>query len=299
MDLSLINHRPETNNVVERHFRRFPVFSRKESLKAHPYKLHVQPGIEINLSLAGSAIYVIGERLYTTTPGQLLIFPGHIPHQVFVDKNGCYRRAVVCIDYPTIHREQDSYPFPLSSLDWFDNVSCYQFQLQAKPFTTIKKAAAQMHSELLEQKKGWQRMIIAELLSLTVTVERVVDEQLAAEHRLSQRHTSRDLTAQCCSFIESRLYDDLSLTSVAERFYVSPEHLTRTFKRDTGVAFYQYVLQERIQESKRIMRTNRDLSLTEIAYSLGFASSSHFSRTFKSITGLTPREYRLQSHSEP
>lgn len=298
LDLSVTHHRPDTNLIVEKHFRQFPIYLRKETIKAHRYNLHVQPGIEINISLAGTAVFVVGEQIYKTSPGQMLVFPGHIPHQVYVEKAASYRRAVICIDDPTLRQAKEAFPYAPSSSEWFDSVPCYQFQLQMKTFSAVKHTAMHMYNEWQEQKKGWQQMLIAELLGLIVTVGRMVDEQTASTYRLIPKYAnSRELAERCCGYIEAHLYDDLTLTSVAAHFHVSPEHLTRTFKRETGLAFYQYVLLQRIQESKRIMAASRDVSLTDIAYTLGFASSSHFSRTFKSVTNMTPREFRLQAHS--
>jgi AraC-like DNA-binding protein len=297
VDLNLINHVPVANRIVERHFREFPVYLRKESIRAHRYKLHVQPGIEFNLSLTGTATYVIGERIYRTAPGQLLVFPGCVPHQVFVDDNAAYRRAVICVDDATLLQGAAPYPGLPSALHWFDNDCCRQFQLQMNKFSVIKQIALLMHKERQEQKKGWQHMLLAQLLSLTVIVERMVEEQADACTRAAPRYATRELADRCCSYIEAHLYEDLSLNNVAPLFHVSPEHLTRTFKREKGVAFYQYVLLQRIQESKRLLLTGDDTSLTDIAYALGFASSSHFSRTFRSVTNQTPSEFRLRSHS--
>ncbi|MEF3301819.1 AraC family transcriptional regulator [Paenibacillus sp. GYB003] len=293
VDLRPMNYRPVPNRIVENHFRQFPVYLRNESIQAHWHSPHVQPGIEINVSLAGSAVFVVGERVIETAPGQLLVFPGRIPHQVFVEKSATYRRAVICIDDVSLQRLKESFPHSRPPMEWFGDVDCHRFQLQMKTFAAVKQAAMRMIAELQEQKRGWQQMVFAELLSLVVTVERLVDERTAAPGRLARRRASRELAERCCGHIESHLYEDLSLTSVAARFQVSPEHLTRTFKRETGVAFYQYVLLKRIQESKRLLRESANVSLTEIAYSLGFASSSHFSRTFKSVTRMTPSEYRL------
>lgn len=297
-DLSVITQRPETNRVVEKYFRLFPVYLRKESIRHHRYMLHVQPGIEFNLSLAGTASFVVGESVYKTTPGQLLVFPGDVPHQVFVEPTDHYRRAVICVNDVMLKQATAQFPDTLSPLHWFDSIPCHQFQLQMKTFAALRQTAMLMYQEQQEQKPGWQQMLVAQLMATIVTVGRLVDEQASPDiGRLPPRHVARELTDRCSAYIESHLYEDLSLTNVAHQFHVSPEHLTRTFKRETGVAFYQYVLLQRIEESKRLLLESADLSLTEIAYTLGFASSSHFTRTFRSVTNLTPREFRLQANS--
>ncbi|OGX68543.1 MAG: hypothetical protein A2189_07050 [Paenibacillus sp. RIFOXYA1_FULL_44_5] len=79
---------------------------------------------------------------------------------------------------------------------------------------------------------------------------------------------------------------------MAKRFAISEEHLTRSFTREMGISFYQYVLLQRIAEGKRLLLNAPDISLTEIALTIGFPSSSHFSRNFKTLTEETPSGYR-------
>ncbi|MEF3308273.1 AraC family transcriptional regulator [Paenibacillus sp. GYB004] len=296
LDRVLINQLPVSNPIVENNFRRFPIYLRNESLRYHRYKMHVQPGIEINLSLAGTAVYVVGSRIYKTSPGHILLFPGHVPHQVFVDNADKYKRVVLCIDDAMLQAMAGS-PAPAHSLEWFGSVPCHHIRLSMNMFALFKQIVQLMHTELMEQRRGWEQMMMAQLTSLSVMIGRMVDEQLAAYQQSRGPCLPEDLADRCCQYIESHLHEDLSLQSVAELFHVSPEHLTRTFKREKGVAFYQYVLLQRIQESKRLMLARSDISLTDIAYTLGFASSSHFSRIFKSVTAITPREFRHRSQS--
>lgn len=298
LDLDLLTHMPVGNPIVERHFRDFPVYLRKESIRSHRYKLHIQPGIEFNLSLTGTATYVIGDRICQTAPGHLLIFPGHVPHQVFVDEQSSYRRMVICVDDGLLQQQASSPALP-STAHWFKHDYFWQFQLQMNKFSALKQTALLMYKERQEQKKGWQQMLLAQMVTLMVTVERLMEEAEDAVVRTAPRAATRELADRCCTYIETHLYEDLTLNNVAQTFYVSPEHLTRTFKREKGVTFYQYVLLQRIQESKKLLLAGKGSSLTDIAYALGFASSSHFSRTFRSVTNQTPSEFRLQSSAQP
>ena len=64
------------------------------------------------------------------------------------------------------------------------------------------------------------------------------------------------------------------------------------FKADTGENLSDFIQKEKIDEAKRLLRYT-DKSLIAISSYLGFSSQSHFNRIFKSITGKTPKEYRL------
>ena len=68
-------------------------------------------------------------------------------------------------------------------------------------------------------------------------------------------------------------------------------HFTRIFKQCMNMTFYEYLNQKRISKEEELLSTTGE-SVTEIAMSSGFSSISAFNRTFKSIKGCSPSEYR-------
>ena len=65
----------------------------------------------------------------------------------------------------------------------------------------------------------------------------------------------------------------------------------RAFKQATGSSPHSYLVEARITRAKELL-CKSSVSITEVALRSGFASSSHFSVTFRRVTGLTPREFR-------
>ena len=74
---------------------------------------------------------------------------------------------------------------------------------------------------------------------------------------------------------------------------MSTHYFCHLFKQSTGIAPYQYVIQQRIAKAKRLLK-QQDLSLVDVALACGFVSQSAFNRTFKQHVGTTPRKYRLE-----
>lgn len=97
-------------------------------------------------------------------------------------------------------------------------------------------------------------------------------------------------------YIRNNLSSDLSLLELAELVHLSPRHFCRSFKEVAGIPPHQYILLLRIETAKELLRLNRQ-SITEIAYKLGFSSSSHFSDAFKKITGHSPKQFSLSCSS--
>ena len=82
-----------------------------------------------------------------------------------------------------------------------------------------------------------------------------------------------------------------SVPRLADRLGVSSRTLARRFKMATGLSISEYTLQRRLDEAQSLLRRT-NLSVTEIAFAVGLADPSHFTRVFKRLLGLTPTRYR-------
>jgi len=91
--------------------------------------------------------------------------------------------------------------------------------------------------------------------------------------------------------IESDLSKDLSLKVLAATVNLSEYHFLRMFNQSTGYTPHQYVISRRIESAKELLKKT-EMSITEIAYLLGFSSSAHFTHHFRRKTGFTPSELR-------
>jgi AraC family transcriptional regulator len=92
-------------------------------------------------------------------------------------------------------------------------------------------------------------------------------------------------------YIRANLGRDLTITELAAVAHMSPHHFSLRFKRSVGVAPHQWVVRTRVREARRLLRV-RSMPLAQVALSLGFASQSHFTDTFRRLTGTTPKRYQ-------
>jgi AraC family transcriptional regulator len=94
------------------------------------------------------------------------------------------------------------------------------------------------------------------------------------------------------AFVDANFAERLAIATVAALVGVHPVLLARTFKRVYNTTFATYVRTARLEFAKDELRRTKT-PLSEIAVAAGFCDQSHFSRLFKTHTGLTPHEYRL------
>jgi AraC family transcriptional regulator len=130
---------------------------------------------------------------------------------------------------------------------------------------------------------------LANLLAVQLLRE-YSSEKMPAERRYVNGLTNKKL-AHVLDMIESDLAEDLPLKVLAEIAGLSEYHFLRMFKQSTGYTPHQYVINQRIERAKDLLRKT-DMSITEIAYLLGFSTPAHFTHHFRRKTGITPSAMR-------
>ncbi|PKL40015.1 MAG: hypothetical protein CVV44_07300 [Spirochaetae bacterium HGW-Spirochaetae-1] len=86
---------------------------------------------------------------------------------------------------------------------------------------------------------------------------------------------------------------ELRIDDVAAALQVKRHYLSQIISEKYGMNFYSYINGFRVEEAKKLMsRSDEDINLLGIAFETGFNSKSTFNRTFKSLTGMTPSEFR-------
>jgi AraC family transcriptional regulator len=134
-----------------------------------------------------------------------------------------------------------------------------------------------------------QRDAVAPLAVEGLTLEILAEASRHAEETPA-RKPARWLQ-QARDLLEDRFRESLSLEEIAGSVGVHPVHLARTFHSQYGCTLGDYVRRLRIEFACRQLILS-DTPLCAIALAAGFADQSHFSRTLKQKTGLSPGEYR-------
>lgn len=102
------------------------------------------------------------------------------------------------------------------------------------------------------------------------------------------------LALQVVNYVRRHLSEPISVEEMAKALYISRPYLSLKFKQETGKTLTDFILKEKTEEAKRLLRYTDKTSAAIGAY-LGFSSQSYFSRVFKKYAGCTPGEWRNQS----
>lgn len=102
----------------------------------------------------------------------------------------------------------------------------------------------------------------------------------------SAKKISHPVVKKAVHYIDQNLYQKISPLQIASLCGVSKDHLSILFKDNTGHTTAKYILNQKLQESRRLI--SRGFSNSQIAYQLGFCSESHFIAKYKELYGNTP-----------
>ncbi len=145
-------------------------------------------------------------------------------------------------------------------------------------------AEAQCQTKLLRQLScaGEPSRLVSDLVRTMM--------QYAAPDHPAEEHTT--LARQLVDYVDKHYLQLDNLEDVTRVFRYNYAYLSRLFRKEAGVPMSRYVLEKRIELSKRVIENNDALSVMQIAEMSGFSDKRYFHRAFKSCTGMTPQDYK-------
>lgn len=123
------------------------------------------------------------------------------------------------------------------------------------------------------------------LIRCVQTLQTIIESHSAPTRRQKSVQEMRIFIREHCS-------EPLSLQDLSERFSLSPDYISRIFKKETGSTVTEFIAVSRIEYAKELIRSYPTKPLHAIASMTGFSDVKYFSRVFKRVTGKTPTTYR-------
>lgn len=131
--------------------------------------------------------------------------------------------------------------------------------------------------------------------AISAAVEQLEQESPSKKEQPSATgQTSNSVVQNIKEFIDKKYMEDISLSDLADTFYLSKEHLSRLFKKETGQNLFSYIMDLKLEKAKRLL-SETDRTLDDIAFSLGFSNGNYFSKVFKKNIGVSPSSYRIKT----
>ncbi|WNR46106.1 AraC family transcriptional regulator [Paenibacillus roseipurpureus] len=291
----------------------FPIYPYKDMLdEDFPFKievrspaymnhaLHAHEHLQLCYMLSGSCLHWVGEQSYILMKGDLISIPPCQEHRLEVRDSMDY--VMIQVDFMP-HAINESLR-DLSQMQTFldfayirpliakDNL-IPKMSLNPPAQSSVEAVLNTILAEWEEQEEGFRLAIKAELLKLLVIIGRQFTRfaLLQDQHEQHQVLLHRKALFQAISYMEKNFSEDLRLEDIASIALMSPSYFSYMLKLMKGKTYIELLTELRVQKAIELLR-NSDLTVTEIALQVGYNHISHFNRTFKKFTHLTPGYFR-------
>ena len=256
------------------------------ALPAHHHASH-----ELILITHGRSRFHINGRGYQTASGDLLLISNLEPHDVEV-LEWPYHRHYVLIHPDALQASLRS-PALEALFRHRPDAFRHKVHLPHAERTQVEALLQGMMREQTARLPFWEGSMENALRTLLILLYRNHPEQFPTAELTE---TARDML-EVQRYIDTHETEALRLDEVAMRFHFDMYHLSRAFHRTTGYGFREYIVRRRIHRATRQLRTASD-SVAQVAADCGFNSVHHFIRTFRTIMGVTPLQFRKNSAKE-
>ncbi|MEF2246146.1 MULTISPECIES: AraC family transcriptional regulator [unclassified Paenibacillus] len=275
----------------------FPVYCENKNDDPNMHALHSHNGYEFHFSFSSKALMMVGNQEFKVKPGNVFIIRPLVYHAVQVNQESVYRRTILSVEenYFGALLESDQEIVAIVQ-SWFpqDDIVSLEMTLESRDLLKIQDILQSAERELKEKKKGYELFVKTLLTQLILLLGRTKESSVSVERASTEM---REITTRMMEHIVEHCCDRIDMSALAEQFHISKSYMFKIFKMFTGYTPYQYLMLERIARAKQMLHAE-NVTITQIAARTGFNDSSHFIRTFKEATGMTPGDYKSASREQ-
>ncbi len=248
---------------------------------------HTNPGYEICLVLYGKGVFRINEISYHVTKNQLFITKEPQRHTGWPAKENPFRLLYICFKIRSSPRH-DIWKELEQKLENIDQpVSADEYSMSDIHHMMVK--------EILEGGYRSVDIISGLIRQFIILAIRNYTETPGQGRSLDLSQKSSDSKSAMINSImysiEDHLGDKPDIEAISSVWHYSTSYISRLFKKHTGFSIMEFYNYARLEHAKRSLQSSEE-QISSIAKILGYYSIHHFSSSFRSFYGMSPRQYR-------
>lgn len=262
-------------------------------------RVHAHEYTQIWYVTKGQCEHYVEDQKYLLTAGDAFIIPPKMEHKTILLPNSSIISCEVVLEAvlpqknPAGQNDLSSYLDLMSVMIFLRDSKSRRPRFMFRPDTgrQVKKLMEEILMEYTQQAPCWQdllRVKIQELLLLFIR-EFIISPDYHTTDALYEKYKA--LMDIAIRYIEEHYTEPLTLEDVCRVSTLSKTYFCYLFKLITHKTFVEYLNERRIRRALQLL-DKQDHSILEVSEELGFNDASHFSRTFKKIVGVSPRDYR-------
>lgn len=247
---------------------------RTEGVNNNMSQSHYHDFYELYYLESGQRYLMVQDELFEIRGGQFVLFAPYVMHRSYGDPDVPFKRIVVYFQPAEVCSESLQH-----SLSYDNGIHLTEIQDCISIHSLLEMLLSEEQSS-----SDFKREYMHTILNLILlNMQRQFNPPAVPEQQTP--------IGQVIDYIHKHYSEKITLEALSNRFYISQYHLCREFKRHTNCTIIQYINLTRIMNAqRRLMETSK--SMTEVADITGFTNLTHFNRVFRSITGMSPSEYK-------
>lgn len=244
-------------------------------------KPHFHEDIEIVLCVAGEGLLFLAHKVYPLCRGKLFLIDSSVLHRSVANEE--YR----CMAFHLSPEMLRAFGGKYTNFYMYCQCSGQAVSLSEEETCRLED----MFYGLMEKKPekfGADLERVMEVIRFLVECFSHFAQTKETEGQISAR---LDKVAPILEYIQDHLEEPMTTDSIAEAFFMSKHYLCHIFKERTGFSLIDYVINCRVLKARGLLR--QGMRVQEAGERSGFQSNEHFIRTFKKLTGVTPKRYGM------
>ena len=274
--MNSFNEPTEKTGYLEQDFRLFHIKDQtKREFSYHYHDFH-----KVIIFLSGKAAYHIEGKSYYLKPWDILLVNRHAIHKPEIDFSVPYERFVLWI------RDDIKSTELLRCFQKAIDRSYNLIRLDSDTQEKLKQLLYELEAALKDEKFGSDLLGAALFTQFMVYVNRIfLEKQYIYDTR---SYSSDSQIEELLRYINHNLTEDLSIETLARKYYLSKYHMMRKFKEETGYTIHNYIISKRLLLART--KISEGTPILKAAQLSGFSDYTTFSRAYKKQFGIAPSQ---------
>ena len=247
------------------------------------YETHDHSAVEILLTLEGMVTYTIEDKIYQVRKGEILIVPPDTLHSLTMGEGSS--RYLFLFESDAIMTMRD-----IKSMAMYFHKP-FHLRDGSDAHVRIRELLLRAREAYEKRELMWNTMCYSCILRVYATLGQRYLSGIRPRTEDNLRNMDSEVITAVMTYINNHYREELSLEDVARFAGFSRYYFSRSFKKQTGYSFKDYLCQKRLQVAVELL-IGTDTAMKDIALQSGFGSVATFNRVFREKKGCTPTQYR-------
>lgn len=250
--------------------------------------LHTHDYIEMEFIVSGTGKYMVDNVYFTLRRGDIYLIDEEHTHCILCDNASKYFTLYFKKEFL-----KSIFPFEDQNLDaytaFFEDMYDPLISFDDEHIIKTENILQNLLTEYSSKKKEYKGYISALLCELFLEMWRA---KKAKSNNQSNKN-SKVIMPRITDYIDAHCFEPITLTDIAKLYNFNQAYLGRTFKKNVGISFNDYVEEKRMSQIV-FQLTTSNLPVDEVFRNAGYTNKTFFFKKFKQRYGCTPSEYRVK-----